>query len=120
MDELDVIYHSLEEKHEEVYSPEQLRAWAHLLQINKHDSYDKPPNKPFFRNKKSNRDDSKLLGQTQLPQTSVSVSPGKRVNMQGQLIEQIARLHDLLERGAISKEQYDKLQAKVLNDMDKF
>ena len=118
MDELDVIYHSLEEKHEKEYSPEQLRAWAHLLQMNKHDSYGEPPNKPFFRNKKSHRDDGKSLGQSQLPQTSVS--PGKRVNMQGQLIEQISRLHDLLERGAISKEQYDKLQSKVLNDMDKF
>ena len=92
MDELDdIIYYSLTEKHEKMYSPEQLRAWAHLLQMNKHDSYDEPPNKPFFRNRKSHRgDDGKLLGQSQSPHMFVSVSPGKRVNMQGQLIEQIS------------------------------
>ncbi len=31
------------------FSPEQLRAWAHMIQLNKHVSYDEPPDKPFFR-----------------------------------------------------------------------
>ena len=99
MDELDVIYQELAEKHEKAYSPEQLRAWAYLLQMNKHDSYDEPPNKPFFRNKNSHKKDetNKAECSSQLPTAStVSISPGKHVSMQGQLIEQISRLHELL------------------------
>ena len=36
-----------------VYSPEQLRTWAHLIQMGKHASQDTPPDKPFFRGKVS-------------------------------------------------------------------
>ena len=60
MEGLEEIYEELQEAHMDDYTPEQLRAWAHLIQMNKHDSYEEPPNKPFFRNTrkpKSKRDD---------------------------------------------------------------
>ena len=92
-----------------------MRAWAHLLQMKKHDSYEEPPNKPFFRNSRPSKQQSKKPTSDNLP-----ISPAKHVLMQGQLIDQISRLHELLERGAISKEQYDKLQGKVMCDIEQY
>ena len=82
-----VICQELVEKHEEVYSAEQRRAWVHLLQMHKHDSYDEPPNKPFFRNGCSRK--GKYLATAGA--STVTISPGEHVAMQGQLIEQISR-----------------------------
>ena len=48
MSEVDEILSKLDEKHHGHYSPEQMRAWAHMIHMSKHDSYDEPPNKPFF------------------------------------------------------------------------
>ena len=48
MSEVEVIMDKLKEIHEDVYSPEQVRAWAHMIQMNRHQSYDIPPDKPFF------------------------------------------------------------------------
>lgn len=50
--EVKEIVKKLEEQHRGRYSPEQLRAWAHMIQMSKHDSYDEPPDKPFFRGRK--------------------------------------------------------------------
>ena len=33
-------------------SPEQLRAWSHMVKLKTHDSLDVPPDKPFFRGHK--------------------------------------------------------------------
>ena len=54
MAEVDAIVGELEEKHSGgKFSPEQIRAWAHMLHLKKHVSYDEPPNKPFFNSKGS-------------------------------------------------------------------
>ena len=75
MDELDVIYDALLDKHKELYKAEQLRAWAHLLQMKKHDSYEEPPNKPFFRNThKTKRTGVEISGEPS--QQGVALSPG--------------------------------------------
>ena len=39
----------LSDQHGDVYTTEQIRAWAHMLQMKKHDSYEEPPKKPFFK-----------------------------------------------------------------------
>ena len=44
---IDDIYKCLEEKQRVNYTPEQLHAWAHLIDLKKHSSYDEPPNKPL-------------------------------------------------------------------------
>ena len=47
MAEVDCIVDKLEKKHDTgKFSPEQIRAWAHMLHFNKHSSYDEPPDKP--------------------------------------------------------------------------
>ncbi len=41
---VDSIVEELDERHTGgPFSPEQLRAWAHMIQLNKHTSYDQPP-----------------------------------------------------------------------------
>ena len=35
-------------------------------------------------------------------------------------MHQLVQLHDLLEKGAISKEQYDVMQSSIMNDVKKF
>ena len=42
---IDDIYKRLDEKQRGKYTPEQLRAWAHMIDLKKHSSYDEPPNK---------------------------------------------------------------------------
>ena len=49
---VDDICEELQAKHKSKYSLEQLGMWAHLLQIGKHESYKKPPDKSFFTGKK--------------------------------------------------------------------
>ena len=49
----------LQAQHGAKYTPEQLHAWAQLIQCNKHQSYDQPPNFPFFKgNRSSNQADA--------------------------------------------------------------
>ena len=73
MTQVQVIVDELEEHHgtSKKYSPEQFRAWAHMLQLKKHDSYDMPPNKPFFKSRKQTNDVTAL---------DKSLSPGKRIS----------------------------------------
>ena len=54
MNEVEEIIQDLENRHGEskVYSTEQIRVWAHMIQMKQHTSYDDPPNKPFFRHSK--------------------------------------------------------------------
>ena len=84
------------------YSEEQLRSWAHLIQIKKHTSYDVPPNKSFWKASPEASTSKSTPGNGE-----VTVSPGKHVNLRGQCVQQLGQFYDLLEKGAISKEQYD-------------
>ena len=119
MNEVEEIEEELKGKHDCQYSDEQIRAWAHLIQMKKHGSYDDPPNKPFWRNRINNK---KTKGKTSnasaesQPSTSYN-SPGKQVLLRGQLIDQLSKWHDLLERGAITQQQYEKLQGTIITDV---
>lgn len=106
MAEVEVIEDKLREKHSEKFSEEQLRSWAHLIHMKKHKSYDEPPDKPFFRS-------------AHKPNGSV-VSPGKRINLRGQCVDQLLKSHQLLEKGVISQAQYQEFQESILKDVKKF
>ena len=108
MAEVDRLQDELREKHAGKFSEEQLRSWAHLLQMKKHDSLEKPPDKPFWQTKKAE------------PNPTNTVSPGKRINLRGQCVDQLLKWHDLLEKGAITKEQYDDFHATIMDDVKKF
>ena len=118
-DEVDVIFQSLKSKHGGKYTPEQLRVWAHMLQIGTHDSTEQPPNKPFFcgsQRKRSNKEDE-CSSSPDPKRVLVSHSPGRRVNMRGELIDQLRKCSDLADSGAISDEVFHDLQETILSDI---
>lgn len=106
MQEVEEILEILKQKHEENFTPEQLRTWA---QMKKHSSYDIAPDKPFFRSK------SKTTGATTV--TGTGISPVNKVNMRSECIQQIDKWYDLKQKGAISEAQYAELQAMILSDI---
>lgn len=79
--------------------------------MKKHSSYDIPPNKPFWKTPKK-----------KVPPNSneITVSPSKRVNLRGQCVQQLLKLHELLEKGGISKEQYDEMQRSIMEEVRKY
>jgi hypothetical protein len=106
MAEVDEIHDKLREKHKEKYTDEQLRTWAHLFQMKKHHSLEVAPNKPFF--------------QSNAHTASASVSPGKRINLRGQCVDQLQKWHTLLESGAITQDQYEEFKLTIMHDIKKF
>ena len=68
---------------------------------------------PLFRGKKSS---NKSPART-TPSTS---SPSKRIHVRSELLNQLAKISDLFNKGYISEERYNKLQADVLEDMENF
>ncbi len=112
------IVKQLKDKHGSKYTIEKLNCWAHMVDMGKHDSMDQPPSLPFFGAKpstvKSTSTDNSPKG---LPPGS-GISPGKLVKMRGDSISQINVWHDLLEKGAITLEQYSNLQQRILSDIN--
>ena len=98
----------LRENHKGKFSDEQLRSWAHMYVMKKHDSLEIPPDKPFWKTPKTPSSNS------------TPVSPGKRINLRGQCVDQLLKWHELLEKGAITKEQYDDFKSTILDDVNKF
>ena len=114
----------MKEIHIKSFSNEQLRAWAHLIQISKHTSYDEPPDKPFWKSRKVTSPNSSTGQHALSASTSVSsvitISPGKMIKLRGQCVEQLSPLHELLEKGAIDKAVYDEMKESIMNDVRKF
>ena len=111
MAEIDKICYKLVKKHGEKYTKEQTRAWAVLIQMGRHENYDSPPNKHFFtvNKKKTGASASSMPG----------ASPGKRLNMRSECIDQLEKWHRLMTNGAITLEQYKEIQDNILSDIKK-
>ena len=125
MSKVEEVYQTLLKNHGKNFKPEQLRAWANMVQMQKHTSLEEPPTGRFF---KTSRDSTKVkinetlevACTTLIPTQPASLSPTKRVTLRTQCIEQIERWHQLMEKGAISKEQYDDLQSTILCEIKKY
>ena len=111
MIEVESVEEELMKDHKDVYSREQIRAWAHLIQMGKHESYTTPPDKLFWRRPAKSKNLNK--------QSAVSVSPDKSVHLRGQLVDQLLKWHELLEKGGITQTQYDELQGTIMKDVKK-
>ena len=109
--EVDEIVQQLSSKHEATgnYTLEQLRTWAHLIQMKKHTSIDVPPDKPFF---------GQSFKRKSSHGNTTSTSPLKVISMRGDCIDQLKKAHDLFDIGAITKEQYDDLQKNIFDDLN--
>ena len=110
MNELEEIVDRLTESHSKSFTVEQIRVWAHMLQMKKHDSYDAPPKKPFFKQPQKKEDMSLPNG----------LSPGRKIQYRTQCIDQLDKWHSLLERGAITQAQYTEMQGTILSDLKKY
>ena len=74
MQAIEDIVDKLREKHEGEFSIEKLNAWAHMIHMGKHASYDNPPDLPYFK-KCSKKSGS--AGQPIVDQVVSSLSPAK-------------------------------------------
>ena len=66
---------------------------------------------PYFSRRKAKQDSTSL--ETSVP----CLSPGKRINLRSECMNQLSVWHNLLEKGAISQAQYDEFQKKILGDI---
>ena len=82
-----------------------------------------PPNLPYFKLPKSK---DKKAGETTACEeqtedhqtsTSTTISPIKRVGLRSECIKQLDQWHSLLEKGGITKDQYDELQKTIFEDI---
>ena len=106
------------------YSPEQLRTWARMLCLKTHDSLDELHNKPFFRGRKRPTAATGIgfSPQGKAPESkwatlSSGVSPGRKVNIRSELINQLDKWHKLLDSSVITQDEYDELKGKILSDI---
>ena len=49
MTKVEEVFEALQKKHGSSYKPEQLRAWANMIQMQKHTSVEEPPSGRFFK-----------------------------------------------------------------------
>ena len=129
MEESKEVFDVLKEKHDKHYKPEQLHAWAQLVQMKKHISLDEPPDYPYFKAKgraaktpQENKLETDVSNSSQSPKpAAISViSPGKKVHMRTECIEQLKKIGQLLENGNISQQQHNMLQEAIMKDIYKF
>ena len=111
-DEVSEIYSKLKEKHEGKFKPEQLNTWAHMLHLKTHDSFDVPPNKPFFNRKRSN---SNVNDQPVVPKKPDTDE--QKISIRSQLIDQLKKSQELIDCGAIDREMFDELQRTIISDI---
>ena len=112
LEEAKTLMSQLESKHGSTYSPEQYHGWAQLISIKKHKSLDVPPQYKFFKSKPGAASPISVTASNSPSKTS---SPSKRIHARSELLNQLAKISDLLQKGYISKERYEKLQCE---DMD--
>ena len=113
------VYEELQEKHKGTYTPEQLRAWAHMIRLKTHDSLETPPDKPFFRGHKRKAvvDSQSPSGKVPESKRPAAISPGKKLNMRSELINQLEKWHNLLDSCVITQRDYDELKEKIMSDI---
>ena len=92
-----------------------------MINMGKHASLDTPPNLPYFCGKahaQQKISDASSTSSSDQPQPQVSesttLSPRKRIQLRTECINQLGTWHTLLEKGGISREQYDQLQKEIL------
>ncbi len=108
------ILKKLKGKHETTYSPEQLHTWANLIQMKKHSSLDCPINYPFFRNSDQGKGITLKSACCYTLGSTAEASPSKRMSMRCELIDQLGQCVNLLEKGALSEDQYQELQKSTM------
>ena len=111
--QIEEIVSQLQEKHNTKYSVEKLNCWAHLILMKSMHRMTILLNTLTSREREIRRE--KILLLPVLP-----FSPGKRVNLCSECMDQLDKSLSLLHKGCITQERYDNLRDKILKDMSKF
>ena len=117
--DVEAIMDTLKEKHGPAYTVEQLSAWAHMVQMGKHVSTEVPPALPYFGKAKSSNEKQEAeiqLTQQSSPPSAV-LSPGKRISLRSECMDQLSKWYSHLEKGVISQSKYEELQGTILGDI---
>ena len=89
--------------------------------MGKHVSLQEPPDKPYFRGRKRTSSSVESNSSASTPErkkrATVAVSPGRKVTIRTELIDQLQKWHHLMESGAISESEYKELQQTILCDI---
>ena len=117
---VDSIYQQLQDKHKS-YSPRKLRAWANMVHLKTWLSLDEPPNKPFFAINRKRTSIEPDPEHKQDPSKNMKLvgSPGQKVKVRSELIDQLDKFHKLKESGALSLTEYNELRGTILSDIKK-
>ena len=51
--------------------------------------------------------------------TKVGVSPGRKIDMQGKVFQQLELIHNMFERGAVTTEQFELRKMSIMKQMEK-
>ena len=138
----------LKETHKEKYNKIQYKLWAEAIDSGKHKSKSNPPAGTIWNNDKVKpktvesvdamataftRMADKVTSAFTHPEkeishspdhkehtgaSSVGISPGRRIDYQEKLLNQIDLAHKMYERGAITTEQFEKRRELLLTQLD--
>ena len=88
-----------------------------MVHLNTWKSLENPPDKPFFNKtrKRLNVDGSEGSKASKRPALNL-ISPGEKVRVRSELIDQLDKFRKLKESGAISEVEYEELRLSVLKD----
>ena len=115
--EVDKNYDELREKHGSKYSLEQLRMWAHMLRLGKHDSTDEPPDMPFWRGRKRQQVCMETPATKKVAIVTNSSTSTSRVSVRSKLLDQLSKWHKLNTDGVVSDIEYEELKKTILTDI---
>ena len=97
--------------------------YGHICYIKRHSSYDELPNFPYFtKSRKKPSDKTISRGESSginapVALTALPASPGKRVKVRSECIDQLKKLHSLLGDGIITDADYEKITETILKDI---
>ena len=60
-----------------------------------------------------------MNGRKSTHEVSVGVSPGKKLSMRSECIDQLDKWYSLMEKGVIDAEQYKEIQDNIVRDIKK-
>ena len=117
--EANKIFKSLSEKHESRYTPEQLHAWAHLIELKKHTLLEDPPDYQYFRGNKQKKKEELQSTNLSNPERTAELTTGfllrkKLIIMRTECIDQLQKISDLFDKGCISQHHYENLQETIM------
>ena len=130
MMEVQSIMKRFKQKHGSKFTLEKYSAWAHMIHMGKHQSFENTPNRAYFgKNPKATHNPlassepasaepaSTEPASTEPASTVPASAPLSNIHRRSECIDQLSKCHSLLEKGVISKEQYDILQKRILDDI---